>query len=608
MIEKMNKLYLAIHSSAINEVLGSLQNLGVIHIEHQNLSLETSSDLLLLQSRIKDFIRYHANAKTTQLPHEGPVNALIDNHEHCLRELAPLMAQREKLRKALHEIAPWGHYGQKTIDLLEKQGLSILFYVLPSDQFSSLDLSKHTVEIISELTGKTYFVILKHKNDPSPAIEPIPAPEMDASEIKWQIERIDSNIAKLKERLAELSQYVQALSLHVRIIQDKFSFQQAVAGLENHEAGFAIMTGWVPSSSLGITKEFLMSVEHCAFSIEENLVGENPAQIPIKLKNSFMAKVFEPITKLFSLPQYTEMDLTPLFAPFFAMFFGICLGDTGYGILLMASTAFIFKRFPKFRLYAVLGFLFGVSTTFWGILTGTTFGMNLFEIKIPVLSNFAVLPSEHMFYFALLIGLFQILFGFCIQMVNKARQGGLMSSLSTLGWLLIIPSVCVLYLATQPVNPDNPFYIGRKILEFSHWLPRSISLTLCCIGIFNILVLNNFQSSIPVRIGKGLWELYGITGFFGDLLSYMRLFALGMSSAVLGTVINAMGLAILNIPIPGLSHVLCILFLVLGHTGNFLLSMLGSFVHPLRLTFVEFYKNAGFSGGGRAYTPFKKEL
>ena len=119
-----------------------------------------------------------------------------------------------------------------------------------------------------------------------------------------------------------------------------------------------------------------------------------------------------------------------------------------------------------------------------------------------------------------------------------------------------------------------------------------------------ILLFNDPKANLIIRILKGMWQLYDITGLFGDVLSYIRLFALGVSGGILGLVINSIAGEFLGIPYIG--WLIWIVFLIIGHTGNILLSGLGSFVHPMRLTFVEFYKNSGWTGGGKEYKPFKK--
>jgi V/A-type H+-transporting ATPase subunit I len=139
-------------------------------------------------------------------------------------------------------------------------------------------------------------------------------------------------------------------------------------------------------------------------------------------------------------------------------------------------------------------------------------------------------------------------------------------------------------------------HIGGGVSVYTAWL-----------GVGLIVWFSNPKASVGGRIGKGLWDLYGITGFFGDLLSYIRLFALGVSSAVLGFVINDIALQIKGF-MPVVGPILFVVFLIVGHTANLLIASLGAFVHPMRLTFVEFYKNAGFAGGGNAYRPYSRRI
>lgn len=162
-----------------------------------------------------------------------------------------------------------------------------------------------------------------------------------------------------------------------------------------------------------------------------------------------------------------------------------------------------------------------------------------------------------------------------------------MASLSTWGWLLMLTGVLPWTLA----------FLGKEVSPM--WANYCI-----IAGLILILLFNDLKANIFKRVGKGLWELYcGLTGFLGDVLSYVRLFALGISGAILGLVVNEIGMQFRAIPYIG--YFITFAFLIIGHTANLLLSGLSSFVHPLRLTFVEFYKNAGFEGGGRAYIPFK---
>jgi len=186
----------------------------------------------------------------------------------------------------------------------------------------------------------------------------------------------------------------------------------------------------------------------------------------------------------------------------------------------------------------------------------------------------------------------QIVFGMCIKVVNITHQEGFRNALSLVGWLILILGLLIRQgLVSAGVLPKGETIVLYSILGVS------------CLLIF---FLNDLKTNVFVRIGKGLWDVYGMaTGIFGDLLSYIRLFALGISSSILGIVINNVAMSILGIPYIG--PLLFVVFLVIAHLGNIAISSLGAFVHPMRLTFVEFYKNAGFKGGGKQYKPFAEK-
>ncbi|MFH1378893.1 MAG: hypothetical protein ABII23_01325, partial [bacterium] len=223
-----------------------------------------------------------------------------------------------------------------------------------------------------------------------------------------------------------------------------------------------------------------------------------------------------------------------------------------------------------------LGQILGGSTFIVGLLTGNAFGID--TLKIIYMKEIVLFNQNQLFNLAIIIGLIQVIFGMVVKMINQIKQYGFTASLATAGWILIITGI-VLHVSMA--------------FKYSSYVALS--------GVLLILLFNDLKANIFVRLGKGLWELYGITGVFGDVLSYIRLFALGISSSILGFVVNDIGMQMREIPWIGFP--LAFVFLIAGHTGNLLISSLGSFVHPLRLTFVEFYKNAGFSGGGKAYKP-----
>jgi len=305
--------------------------------------------------------------------------------------------------------------------------------------------------------------------------------------------------------------------------------------------------------------------------------------------------------ELYSLPKYGELDLTPFFAPFYMIFFGFCLGDAGYGILMAIASLALKSRVPK-ELKQALGLVFylGLSTIFFGIIGGTFFGIPLYETSLPVYSTLAADLEARgtdinnlLFYLSLVLGGIQIIFGLFLKAINETRQYGWKLAIGTMGWIVLLVGSVILLLTGQLTAVES------AVLRPFWYILLGISGTM-------ILLLNNLTRNVFMNLGVGLWDSYNmVTGILGDLLSYIRLFALGISSAILGFVFNSLAVSMSgNIPV--LSILIMVIILVIGHGINLFMSGLGSFVHPMRLTFVEFYKNAGFSGGGKKYNPFKK--
>jgi V/A-type H+-transporting ATPase subunit I len=274
------------------------------------------------------------------------------------------------------------------------------------------------------------------------------------------------------------------------------------------------------------------------------------------------------------------------------------LGDAGYGLFLVLLALLVRPRVkeslkPIFSLVIYLG----SATVVLGFLSGTFFGINLIEADIPWLNSYKklMLDSNQLFYFSLIIGVVQILFGMILKAINKVRRYGWAASFSTWGWLFLIVGCGIVYgLQTKEI-------ISLDISQKMYYVVGGIA------AIF-IFLLNNIKRNVFINIGAGLWDSYNmITGFLGDVLSYIRLFALGISGAVMGFVFNDLALN-LSGDVPVLSHLVMLLILLFGHGINIFMAGLSAFVHPMRLTFVEFYKNAGFEGGGKKYNPFKLKV
>lgn len=201
--------------------------------------------------------------------------------------------------------------------------------------------------------------------------------------------------------------------------------------------------------------------------------------------------------------------------------------------------------------------------------------------------------TDELFNLAIIFGVIQIIFGMVLKVINISRVKGFLYSLATIGWLVLIIGLGAIYgLKTGEIIPEQTASIGQYAV----------------MGIAGVLILllNNPKRNVFINFGAGLWDVYNMaTSLLGDILSYIRLFALGVSSAILGLVFNSMAMSMKPDNII-FGPIVMIIILIIGHGITIFMATLGAFVHPIRLTFVEFYKNAGFTGGGKPYKPFSE--
>lgn len=307
---------------------------------------------------------------------------------------------------------------------------------------------------------------------------------------------------------------------------------------------------------------------------------------------------------MYSLPRYSDLDITPFLAPFFMLFFGLCMGDAGYGLLiLVASIIAKGKLKPDMKPFANLGMILGGMTIVCGALTGSFFGIDLTQQDWAFLSgvkpyfisenNFKLFGYSPMMVIAVIIGLIQVLFGMVLAGIKAAKLYGWKYGIGKFSWVvaLLAAIACFGLPLCGVALPSAITYILYGIMGIS------------VIGIF---FLNSPDKNIFMNFGTGLWNTYGMaTGLLGDLLSYIRLFALGLTGGVLGGVFNELATTMTSSMDWWIRWLPMMIILLLGHGINFALCMISSFVHPMRLTFVEFFKNAEFEGGGKAYNPFR---
>lgn len=593
MIVPMQKYLFLVHHSDYADFLEGLRDLGVLHVREREVEPSKElEDRLALRERLQKVKKglekreVDIQRKATASPEEGL--SVATEYEKLTEELEPLLQKQERIRKEQDLIKPWGDFSIDTINQLEAAGLNVQFFMCAAKRYEPDWEKEYPISHICNFGADTYFVGITNTQESMelPGVEQLPKPQNGTVELRKKRAACKQQINETNTRLDRLAMVgLPSLEAALNDLRDTIQLLSVIERTRQ-EAGeqLMILEGYAPKGTeKGL--EALCEKEEVPFLKERPKPGDQP---PVLLKNSRFSQLFEPIAELFALPSYKEIDLTPYFAPFFMLFFGFCLGDAGYGIvLLLGATLYKLRADQSFKpTLSLLQFL-GLATILFGILTGTVFGLDLLQEQFAWLGEIRafMLDSNQAFQLALILGVIQILFGLGVKAFNKGQQYGWMHGIAPVGWILMILSLIDVGV-TERLMPYS---------TYGAW-----------VGVGLIMLFSNPEAGILGRLGSGTWALYGITGIFGDLLSYIRLFALGIASAILGMVVNDIALKVRD-SIEILGPVLFVLFLLVGHTANMLIASLGAFVHPLRLTFVEFYKNAGFEGGGKPYDPLRQQ-
>ena len=616
MIVPMKKLSLLIFHEDYQQFLEKLRDMGVVHINANNersASDELLQEKLRVAKRIDEMIRaidaYPVKSKDVQ-PSCVEIHGeeLMNDIEAKFKSLELADGEKQSLQKELSLYEPWGDIPTERIAQLKDAGWDLQFYSIPERLFNEEWVEQFNAVKVSVDRGNLYFVaVVKCGTSETLGIEQYLFPEKSVEELKAEVNGIDKVCNEIDQFFASgKDSIIEGLKLYqqqVYGVTDMCKVQDATQAILDGKVQF--IEGWVPEEK---QQSVQAELDKCSVSYE--LSQPTPDDdVPVQLKNNKFARLFEPITEMFALPKYDEIDSTPLFAPFFMLFFGLCVGDGGYGLIICLLGAIFMKKVPQSMKGLVkLIMLLGASTVVVGILTGSFFGMALDSMTWPWLAGvkeYFVTANNYkddlggydpMMVFAVIIGLIQIFFGMFVSAAKAIKQYGIKYAWSTLGWVIGLMTGAALGIisALGVTLPAAVQYILYGILG---------------VCVFAIMFLNSPGKNIFVNVGSSLWSAYNMaTGLLGDTLSYIRLFALGLTGSILGSVFNALALDLTSGMSPAVRWLPMLLILLFGHSINFGINMIGAFVHPLRLTFVEFYKNSNFEGGGKAYSPLKNRI
>lgn len=574
MITLMDKYSFILLSGDRDRFLDEIQELGVVDIKRSSKAVdEVSGSIVSEMEALKGQIREIQN---------------------CSDKLSESLKTRiAELGRSLSEARPWGSFDREAV-----KRFGIRLYACARKAFDTSWAENYALEIISEDKNKIYFAVAGDAKDFP--LKEIALPAKDSAELEKEIAELKS---QLEQHSAELASRKGEIPVLQELIDKKCSelslYLAGATGKSAAEGSLVLFEGFAPRENSARLCEALDKMD--IYYIKEEATAEDKP--PIKLKNNAFVRQFETFTRMYGMPVYNEFDPTIFLSIFYLLFFAICMGDAGYGLLLIGIGLALKGRKGGLADMWSLIVTLGAGTVVVGLIMATFFGINLYDAawvpawlkKIMIVGDISVggaMYSKQMV-LSLGIGVLHI----CLAMLTKAvwtvKRDGFKHSLGTLGWtLLIVGSVIGLSIGLTGV-------ISETAMKF-------LLIGIGAVSALGIFIFNKWGRNPLVNIGSGLWDTYNMaSGLMGDVLSYVRLYALGLSGGMLGQTFNLIADMVKGTD-PTWQWIPFVIILLFGHVLNLGLCALGAFVHPLRLNFVEFFKNAGYEGQGVEYNPVRK--
>ena len=596
MITSMTKYSFILLNGEQEGLLDRLQEIGLVDITRSAKPVDEkttglAAELDLLDGLVKGL-------KEVEIPEGTPPQDTGDPEELVRYAGGALMAYAERkdqlsaLRRKLEATRVWGEFDPQVVAALDQAGVPLHFHRLSAKFFKEEWQEAYVLTVVSRGKSDIWFVVAGEDSLPGELERPAAGIRMLEEEIQATEEKQKINLGRIAGLQARIPELEARRAATLAALEHCLASAAAVPAAENT---IVTLVGYAPSENDATVTRTLD--ESGVFYLKEAARAEdNP---PIQLKNNWFVRQFETLTDMYGRPEYNEFDPTPYLSIFFLLFFAMCMGDAGYGLVLIIG-GILLRKVESYKNLAPLVTILGAGTFVVGIVMHTFFGVDISKLPwIPqalksVMITGTIAGFEAQMVLALCIGVLHLSLAMVVKTVYATRNKGFLGSLSTWGWtLLIVGGVVVAALALAKLLP-------QPVVK---WVIIGLGI-LSALGIF---LFNDIHRNPLKNIGSGLWETYNtVTGLLSDVLSYLRLYALGLAGSMLGMAFNDIASMTLGDGSFGIGWFFFVLILVVGHALNLAMCCLGAFVHPLRLNFLEFFKNSGYMGKGRAYRPIQK--
>ena len=644
MIVPMKKVSFVVTNDSKKDALKKLRTIGVVHLEQIYGSSEKLSQLketnnqleevLMLLSDIKYDKKTVEQKKLSSSNVVEKVNQIIELNEtkkNYVEELSTATRELERL-------AAWGGFNPDDFSYLANKGINLIPFECSTDSYKKIPEDVNYVYVNSDKTQVRFLVISEDGTKPESLTSEylqVLNPEMSTAELSKSCVKYRKEISSIEKEIQKNVCYIQSIKDTMKVFAKDIEFENAYSGMatdaeDGTEANLAWLTGYVPAEELSI-------VQKAAKENHWACLADDPSEedeVPTKLQNNKFVSLIYPVSDfLGTVPGYREYDISSWFLLFFCVFFGMIFGDGGYGLLLVGTALGMFlsnivkrKSVPA-PLYLLL--LLGLSTTMWGALTCNWFGLKpellpetlkpiLFSLDWNYISNASSLPTnlvtENLQIFCFSLALIHLSIAHLMAIAKNIKSP---KFLGDLGSLLLLWGIFYLVLnmvvngVRFPFNldiADVPLALGSNV-EFAKTGISISTVMFPLIGVGFVLnfVFANYEGSVIKSILESckniISVLLGVVNVFSDIVSYIRLWAVGLAGAAIAQTVNEMAGPTLG----GFLIFAGILLLVFGHGLNMVLNVLSVIVHGVRLNTLEFSSHLGMSWSGFSYKPFAEK-
>ena len=594
MIVKMKKITLLVLEKQRADALEGLRKLGIVHVKNirtpSSENLRLTDEIISLMEDALGLLKAHKPKGVTKRirwkPHETAEK--VREIAHIAREQDALLKDLQDTESELLWYKPWGGFDPNDIKRFAKDGLFIKLYRANAKETTQLRQRKD-IKIINSDKHYVYFSHLSADEKAKLNYERVKLPSESFSSLCVKKESIHKRLGEIEATYRLYAPATAYMEEHLKELDKRHNFLSVMHGMKE-EGKFSYLQGFAPARNADSIKAFCKK-EAIGYLLEE---PDKPEEVPTLIQNPKWIDIIRPVfTFMSTVPGYKEYDISLIFLLFFSLFFAMLIGDAGYGLLFLITTFLVRRKFnkappqPFFLMYAL-----SFATVCWGAVTGTWFGVESIarlpffnSLVIEQISSFADNSQNFMIYICFTIGIIHLTIAHLMLILRIINS---LKALAEAGWIMVLWG---LYFLAGTLVLSRPF--------------PQFALYLIIVGSCLLILFTNFQKNILKGIAKSLTDIpLKIISSFGDIVSYIRLFAVGYATVVLATTFNSMaaGLGFNNI-ISGLG---ASIILLLGHGLNIILGFMAVIVHGVRLNMLEFSGQMGMEWSGKEYSPFKE--